>query len=38
MISKGLVDSSVPMLLANHPNVQFNSYCGGPDPAAQGGP
>ena len=27
MISKGIVDSSVPMsLLANHPNVQFNFY------------
>ncbi len=30
MISKGLVDTSVPMsLLADHPNVQFNYYRGG---------
>lgn len=30
MISKGLVDSSVPMsLLADHPNVQFNYFRGG---------
>lgn len=30
MISKGLVDSAVPMsLLAGHPNVQFNYYRGG---------
>lgn len=30
MISKRLVDSSVPMsLLADHPNVQFNYYRGG---------
>jgi glucosamine-6-phosphate deaminase len=30
MISKGLVDTSVPMsLLAQHPNVQFNYYRGG---------
>ena len=27
MISKGIVDSSVPMsLLADHPNVQFNFF------------
>jgi glucosamine-6-phosphate deaminase len=30
MISKGLVDTAVPMsLLAEHPNVQFNYYRGG---------
>jgi glucosamine-6-phosphate deaminase len=30
MISKGIVDTSVPMsLLAEHPNVQFNYYRGG---------
>lgn len=30
MISKGLVDTAVPMsLLADHPNVQFNYYRGG---------
>ena len=30
MISKGLADSSVPMsLLADHPCVRFNYYCGG---------
>jgi glucosamine-6-phosphate deaminase len=30
MISKKIVDSSVPMsLLADHPNVQFNYYRGG---------
>jgi glucosamine-6-phosphate deaminase len=30
MISKGIVDTSVPMsLLAEHPNVQFNFYRGG---------
>jgi glucosamine-6-phosphate deaminase len=30
MISRGIVDSSVPMsLLAEHPNVQFNYYRGG---------
>jgi glucosamine-6-phosphate deaminase len=30
MVSKGIVDSSVPMsLLANHPNVQFNYFRGG---------
>ena len=30
MISKGIVDTSVPMsLLAQHPNVQFNYYRGG---------
>jgi glucosamine-6-phosphate deaminase len=30
MISRGIVDSSVPMsLLARHPNVQFNFYRGG---------
>ena len=30
MISRGIVDSSVPMsLLADHPNVQFNFYRGG---------
>ena len=30
MISRGIVDSSVPMsLLADHPNVQFNYYRGG---------
>jgi glucosamine-6-phosphate deaminase len=30
MISKGIVDSSVPMsLLAEHPNVQFNYFRGG---------
>jgi len=30
MISKGIVDTSVPMsLLADHPNVQFNFYQGG---------
>lgn len=30
MISKGIVDSAVPMsLLADHPNVQFNYYRGG---------
>lgn len=30
MISQGLADSAVPMsLLADHPNVQFNYYCGG---------
>ena len=30
MISRGIVDSSVPMsLLAGHPNVQFNYYRGG---------
>ncbi|MEO6245626.1 MAG: glucosamine-6-phosphate isomerase [Opitutaceae bacterium] len=30
MISKGIVDTSVPMsLLADHPNVQFNYYRGG---------
>lgn len=30
MISKGIIDTSVPMsLLADHPNVQFNYYRGG---------
>ena len=30
MISKGIVDTSVPMsLLADHPNVQFNYFRGG---------
>jgi glucosamine-6-phosphate deaminase len=30
MISKGIMDSSVPMsLLSGHPNVQFNYYRGG---------
>ena len=30
MISKGIADSAVPMsLLADHPNVQFNYFCGG---------
>jgi glucosamine-6-phosphate deaminase len=30
MISKHIADSAVPMsLLADHPNVQFNYYCGG---------
>lgn len=30
MISKGIADSAVPMsLLADHPNVRFNYFCGG---------
>jgi len=30
MISRGIVDTSVPMsLLGEHPNVQFNYYRGG---------